>query len=642
MTLMHVWPAGFLPTPDAEGWDGTPIDSRAAFTPETGPPMFRRRTTAETWQFSGRFPAVDQAEQAAFWAFWHEIEEGTLPFLWRDPQDDQPRKWVFAADEPVRTGGVSDTHRDFQMRMIRLPSTPWWAWMIPPDRTVAPRAAYDLKRGLYDVGNGQIGRSAAFSFSRASQGSYVDATGVLQMAAADTPRISHWPASQQLLEGGGTNLLAAPTQMDSSAWARTRTSAVADALRAPDGTQTAEMLREDTSATTTHRLDTPFSSYAAGQAYTLSIYAKAASRRYLRLAFGGVSHGSNLYAQFDLGDGTITTKSVSVTGGAEDCGDGWWRVWITAPAVTTSQDRAYYMLCTGPLAADVTYTGDGVSGLYLWSAALEARSGPPARVISTIAAGARRGLLIEPAATNLVVRSSDFANASWGKTRATVDTASVTAPDGTVTGCRMVEDSSPSNSHRLDFPTISYTAGLTYTFSCWARAIGRNHFRISTPFTAFGGSLFAQWDLISGEMTAASGGVTGGSERWADGWWRCWLTATATVTASDRAALLPAAGPASADATYTGTGINSLHLWGAQAELGAAPTSHIPTVAAAVTRAADIAALIAAHGSCDLRLIYDDGSIQTLPAQALSAGWWPTQARPHIAGIAIYDMGALA
>ena len=126
-----------------------------------GPPKFRRRVTAEAWQFSGRFPAVDQDEQAAFWEFWEEIGEGSQPFLWRDPKDEMIRKWVFAPEEPVRTSDISDTHQDFNLRLIRLPSTPWWAGLMPPGDLVAPRAAYDLVRGLYHNGTSQTGQSSA-------------------------------------------------------------------------------------------------------------------------------------------------------------------------------------------------------------------------------------------------------------------------------------------------------------------------------------------------------------------------------------------------------------------------------------------------------------------------------------------------
>lgn len=163
MTLMAVWPAGFLPAPAEDGWEGLPFEARDVFDPERGPPMFRRQFTADVWTFAGRFPAADEAERAAFLAFWEEIEQGARPFLWRDPEDGTVRKWMFAANEPVRTARVSATNWDFRLSMIRLPSTPWWASLIPPDRLVSPRAAYDLQRGLYHNGTAQVAAPAAIS-----------------------------------------------------------------------------------------------------------------------------------------------------------------------------------------------------------------------------------------------------------------------------------------------------------------------------------------------------------------------------------------------------------------------------------------------------------------------------------------------
>lgn len=163
-TLMPVWPAGFLPAPKRDAWEGVPFDSRAAFEPEVGPPMFRARVTAEAWQFSGVFPTVDLTERDAFFAFWGEIKAGSLPFLWRDSAyGGAIRKWLFAKDNAYRIAQVAHGFWDIRVAMIRLASTPWWASLIPADRLVAPVAAYDMVRGLYHDGTAQIGASAAIS-----------------------------------------------------------------------------------------------------------------------------------------------------------------------------------------------------------------------------------------------------------------------------------------------------------------------------------------------------------------------------------------------------------------------------------------------------------------------------------------------
>lgn len=162
MTLMSVWPAGFLQRP-ATGWEMAPFDTRAVFDPDTGPPLMRARVTAEAWSARFQFPRLTADEYAAFLAFWELIGRGALPFLWRDWNDGGVRKWIMAAADPLRVSKPLTTRWDITLSMVRLPSTPWWATLIPPDRLVAPVAAYDLQRGLYHNGAAQVGAGAAIS-----------------------------------------------------------------------------------------------------------------------------------------------------------------------------------------------------------------------------------------------------------------------------------------------------------------------------------------------------------------------------------------------------------------------------------------------------------------------------------------------
>ena len=129
--LMPTWPAGFLPGPDRNGWEGEPFETRSVFDPEIGAPLTRPRVTAETWAFRGLFPSADVAEREAFEAFWHEIGRGAEAFLWRDPTDQVWRAWKFGASSPVRMVQVAAARWDFTLSVLRLPSTPWWA-ATPP------------------------------------------------------------------------------------------------------------------------------------------------------------------------------------------------------------------------------------------------------------------------------------------------------------------------------------------------------------------------------------------------------------------------------------------------------------------------------------------------------------------------------
>jgi hypothetical protein len=194
-----------------------------------------------------------------------------------------------------------------------------------------------------------------------------------------------------------------------------------------------------------------------------------------------------------------------------------------------------------------------------------------------------RGVLIEGSRTNLLLRSQEFDNASWTKNRATITANATTAPDGTLTADKLVEDNTATNTHRT-FQNAS-TTGQAYAFTVFAKASERNwmYLRIDRA----GPSTPAAWfDLSAGTVGTVNTGLTAAIQALANGWYRCRIVVDTADTANNSILI----GLATGDnvLNYTGDNTSGIFIWGAQLEAASFASSYIPTVAAAATRASDV------------------------------------------------------
>ncbi|ETD85772.1 hypothetical protein U703_02415 [Rhodobacter capsulatus YW1] len=221
----------------------------------------------------------------------------------------------------------------------------------------------------------------------------------------------------------------------------------------------------------------------------------------------------------------------------------------------------------------------------------------------------RRALLIEAAATNLLPNSAQFDAASWGKTRASVLANAALAPDGTMTADKLVEDTS-NNSHFVARTGTQIAVGTSVTASIFVKAAERRWFALVTADSA-NAFRTTYFDLQTGTLGVVSQGAAGHVAQIAaagNGWYRCSVTQT-QAAASGNFNVYPSVVSANGATSYLGDGASGLYLWGAQLEVGAAVSSVIPTEAAAVTRAADLASVAVAAGSYDLRRVDAAGTV---------------------------------
>jgi len=196
------------------------------------------------------------------------------------------------------------------------------------------------------------------------------------------------------------------------------------------------------------------------------------------------------------------------------------------------------------------------------------------------ATGESLGLLIEEARTNLIPYSENFDQAAWFKNNLTVSANSATAPDGTSNADKIISDSELSG---YIFEGVSITSGNDYTHTVFAKSGEFTSLRVLGQANAFGGNIYADFDLSAGTVGSVIGGSgTASIEDFGSGWYRCVLTLAATATVTSGFQIRPVG---------TGDGSSGVYVFGAQLEEASFPTSYIPTSGSTVTRSVDVASI---------------------------------------------------
>ena len=216
--------------------------------------------------------------------------------------------------------------------------------------------------------------------------------------------------------------------------------------------------------------------------------------------------------------------------------------------------------------------------------------------------GESLGLLVEEARTNLLVRSEEFDDATWAKTASSVTANAVAAPNGTTTADTLIEDTS-TGTHAILRSTTALISTI-YTFSVYAKAAsGVRSLRVFIPASIFGTNGTALFDIQAGTTGSITGAVASSNiVALANGWYRCSATtAASTAAVAGNFTIQLATG---ATVSYTGDGTSGIHLWGAQVEAGAFPTSYIATTGATATRSASLADLISSAIANNIRTLY--------------------------------------
>lgn len=187
-----------------------------------------------------------------------------------------------------------------------------------------------------------------------------------------------------LLEPQRSNLMVHSEYFGAGDWVKAATSISSNATTSPEGVINAAKIVEN-SANTYHHINDTNVAVSSGQAYTLSVFAKADGRNFLRLLYDDGTTASNAY--FNLLTGAVHANT-NCTPSIESMGDDWYRCSIT---MTSGGTSTYIQFLLDTNGSGAIYQGDGTSGIYIYGAQLEAGSYPTSYIPTYGSAATRTG-----------------------------------------------------------------------------------------------------------------------------------------------------------------------------------------------------------------------------------------------------------
>ena len=404
------------------------------------------------------------------------------------------------------------------------------------------------------------------------------------------PRITYTRASTATYYDGKTfakaeeNLLLR-SQDYSTSWTVTNLTPVTGKT-APDGTSTAT---EFTAGAANAVLTQGYTAVAAD--YTFSVWLRRVT------GTGDI--------QIAADNGTWNTETITGT---------WARYDVTQTVAAGSRTSGIRIVTSGDAievwgaqleqrSALTDYTATTTQPITNYIPALQTAASGEARFDHDPITGESKGFLIQEQRTNLVTYSEQFDNAAWSKVRSSITANIVVAPDGTLTGDKLVEDTTADNTHICQ-QTVTLASGNAYAFSVYVKAAERELTRLLIQGTPFGGAAqSADFNLVT-QVATVSGGGSASIVAVGNGWLKCTLvTISATTTNAVNAQIYVGSG----SVTYTGDGYSGIYVWGASLEQGSFPTSYIKTEASQVTRSADAASMTGTNFSSWYR--QDEGTV---------------------------------
>ena len=549
-------------------------------------------------------------------------------------------------------------------------------------------AGAQLEQGSF--GTSYIPTPTSF-VSRASTGTYFDSKGVLQTAAENVARYDYNPLTLQpnglLVEDAATNRCLYSGDIGNAAWT------VIAATKSPSG-DTWNGMNGYTitgSGVNYSRVRNGFGAAPINANEVVTFYYKGGTSGKVRITCRNESALSESNVTGNIGS-PLTVISTAAGGVTiiqdKELDHGVRVVSVLFTPTTPASAHSFHIgpnsvvdgetviafgsqLEAGTKASSYipvtpVFTSRTTSGTYFDSTGTMQLAAPQvARIDYNPVTKVSKGLLVENARTNSLTYTDNIQAVLWTNTASSLKPNTMLAPDGTLTGTKLIEDTTTAI-HYVDKLSGSGTVsvGTTYTVSAYVKAGERTRARlVGVISTAAPTTSDAFFDLTTG--TVVSTGSTGASdsriEAVGNGWYRI---SVAFTVQSNSAAMTPRAYYQLVNGgttfSYAGDGVSGFYIWGPQLEIGTFPTSYIPSPSVFTGRAStatwldsngfmQTAAINAARTNAYL---YDDTNtlkpvgllIERNPATNLAkfSNEWTNAAWTKATGVAISTDGTLA
>lgn len=270
---------------------------------------------------------------------------------------------------------------------------------------VLPKLALDFTTAVMD---------ARVSVSRAlNTATRVNSSGYIESINANLPRFDYDPATLickgLLIEESRSNLLL-QSENFSTTWVRNNILAfgggsVVNATNGPDNTLSADLVVE--AATTSAHFMSQSTTTVSGANYAMSVFAKPAGRNWVCLEGG--SGGGAFSVWFDVANGVVGTiiGTTAANVKIEPYKNEFYRCIVIDTTTGTAPNYRVYICSADNVQS---YAGDGVSGVYIWGAQLEAGAFATSYIPTTTTSLTRNADQVSMTGTNF----SDWYNASEG------------------------------------------------------------------------------------------------------------------------------------------------------------------------------------------------------------------------------------